>query len=78
MLAEGEGMMSREGPMIPTRYTHKQLASMIEAQREAIMRTFKALREGRDLEVRRRLVRVHPRFGTGANCPQHRSQTGVF
>jgi CRP/FNR family transcriptional regulator, cyclic AMP receptor protein len=78
MLAEGEGMMSREGSMIPTRYTHKQLASMIEAQRETIKRTFKALREGRDLEVRRRLVRVHPRFGTGVTCPQHRSQTGVF
>jgi len=63
--------------MISTRYTH-QLASTIGAQREAVMRTFKALREGRDLEIRRRLIRVRPRFGTGVNCPQHRSQTGVF
>src|SRR3712207_5212614 len=34
MLVESEGVMSKEGPMIPTHYTHRQLASMIGAQRE--------------------------------------------
>src|SRR5215212_4585166 len=28
MLVESVGVMSKEGPMIPTRYTHKQLGSM--------------------------------------------------
>ncbi len=33
MLAESEGVMTKEGPMIPTHYTHRQLASMIGARR---------------------------------------------
>src|SRR3712207_454607 len=33
MLVESEGVMSKEGPMIPTHYTHKQLGSMIKAAR---------------------------------------------
>src|SRR5919202_1171504 len=38
MLTESVGVMSKEGPMIPTRYTHKQLASMIGSNREAVTR----------------------------------------
>jgi CRP/FNR family cyclic AMP-dependent transcriptional regulator len=33
MLVESEGVMTSEGPMIPTHYTHRQLASMIGSQR---------------------------------------------
>jgi len=29
MLAEGVGVITQEGPMIPIRYTHQQLGSMI-------------------------------------------------
>src|SRR5919112_511528 len=43
MLAESVGVMSKEGPMIPTRYTHKQLGSMIGSNREAVTRAFSAV-----------------------------------
>jgi CRP/FNR family transcriptional regulator, cyclic AMP receptor protein len=58
MLVESEGVMSMEGPMIPTHYTHQQLASMIGAQREAVTRAFSALQEGGCLELRSRRVYV--------------------
>ena len=58
MLAESEGVMTPEGPMIPTRYTHAQLASMIGADREAVTRAIGALREGGCVEVKRRRVYV--------------------
>ena len=52
MLSESEGVMTKEGPMIPTRYTHQQLASMIGANREAVTRAFADLQEGGCVEVR--------------------------
>ena len=58
MLVESEGVMSKEGPMIPTRYTHKQLASMIGANREAVTRAFGQLQGGGCIEVRSRHVYV--------------------
>jgi CRP/FNR family transcriptional regulator, cyclic AMP receptor protein len=58
MLAESEGVMSKEGPLIPTRYTHRQLASMIGSQREAVTRAFSVLQEGGCVEVKRRNVYV--------------------
>src|SRR3712207_9457897 len=58
MLVESEGVMSPEGPMIPTRYTHQQLASMIGANREAVTRAFAELQEGGCVEVRSRHVYV--------------------
>ena len=54
MLAESEGVMTPEGPMLPTRYTHAQLASMIGANREAVTRAIGQLREGGCVEVKRR------------------------
>jgi CRP-like cAMP-binding protein len=58
MLAESVGVMSKEGPMIPTRYTHKQLGSMIGSNREAVTRAFSALQEGGAIDVRSRRVYV--------------------
>ena len=58
MLVESEGVMSKEGPMIPTHYTHKQLGSMIGSQREAVTRAFSELQEGGCVEVRGRCVYV--------------------
>ena len=58
MLVESEGVMTPEGPMIPTRYTHQQLASMIGSQREAVTRAFSELHEAGCLELRSRRVYV--------------------
>jgi CRP/FNR family cyclic AMP-dependent transcriptional regulator len=58
MLVESEGIMSQEGPMIPTHYTHQQLASMIGANREAVTRAFGALQEGGCVEQKNRRVYV--------------------
>ena len=54
MLVEDAGVMTPEGPMLPTRYTHAQLASMIGANREAVTRAIGELREGGCVEVKRR------------------------
>ena len=58
VLAESEGVMTSEGPMIPTRYTHQQLGSMIGANREAVTRAFSELQEVGCIEVRSRHVYV--------------------
>jgi CRP/FNR family cyclic AMP-dependent transcriptional regulator len=58
MLVESEGVMTNEGPMIPTHYTHQQLGSMIGAQREAVTRAFAALQEGGCVEQRNRRIYV--------------------
>jgi CRP-like cAMP-binding protein len=58
MLVESVGVMTREGPMIPTRYTHKQLASMVGSQREAVTRAFAGLQECGAIAVKGRRVYV--------------------
>ena len=58
MLVESVGVMSSEGPMIPTHYAHHQLASMIGSQREAVTRAFADLQECGAIEVRERRVYV--------------------
>jgi CRP/FNR family transcriptional regulator, cyclic AMP receptor protein len=58
MLVESTGVMTPDGPMIPTRYTHNQLASMIGSQREAVTRAFAGLQEGGAVEVKGRRVNV--------------------
>ena len=57
-LAEGEGVVDPDGVAIPTPYTHRQLATMIGANREAVTRTLKTLRERRALEIRERRILV--------------------
>ncbi len=58
MLVESVGIMSKDGPMIPTRYTHQQLGSMIGSNREAVTRAFAELQEGGAIEVRKRRIYV--------------------
>jgi CRP-like cAMP-binding protein len=47
-----------EGPVIPTRYTHQQLSSMIGSNREAVTRAFAGLQECGAIEVKGRRVYV--------------------
>jgi CRP/FNR family cyclic AMP-dependent transcriptional regulator len=56
-LSVTEGIMTREGIKIATSYTHRQLASMIVAQREAVTRAMSELRgEGAIGMVGRRIL----------------------
>jgi CRP/FNR family transcriptional regulator len=55
-LIENEGVVTREGYRIPTRYTHRQLATMIGANREAVTRAFGRLRSEGGLELRDRRI----------------------
>jgi CRP/FNR family transcriptional regulator len=57
-LVEGEGVMGRQGARLPTRYTHRQLGSMIGANREAVTRALGKLRRGGVIEVRERRIHV--------------------
>jgi len=50
-LSATEGIMSREGIRIPTPYTHRQLGTMIGANREAVTRAMIGLREQGAVEV---------------------------
>ena len=57
-LAESEGVMTHEGPKIPTHYTHRQLATMIGSSRESVTRAFAKLQKAGAVELRRRHVYV--------------------
>ncbi len=58
-LVEHEGIVMSDGSRrLPTRYTHRQLASMMGANREAVSRALKGLREGGGVEVRGHLIHV--------------------
>ena len=53
-----EGLRTRTGYKIPTRYTHHHLGTMIGANREAVTRAFTQLREAGALETENRLIHV--------------------
>lgn len=58
-LVEYEGVVVSDGSRkLPTRYTHRQLASMVGAKREAVTRALRKLREDGGVEVRGRHVYV--------------------
>ncbi len=57
-LTEDEGVITAEGPRIPTHYTHRQLATMIGASRESVTRAFTKLRREGAVELRRRRIYV--------------------
>ena len=58
-LSEHQGITTTDGSrMIPTRYTHNQLASMVGSNREALTRAFGRLRKARAVELRDRHIYV--------------------
>jgi CRP/FNR family transcriptional regulator, cyclic AMP receptor protein len=58
-LSEHEGVVTANGSrMIPTRYTHQQLASLVGSNREAITRAFGRLRKLGAVELRDRQIHV--------------------
>jgi CRP/FNR family transcriptional regulator len=57
-LVEGEGVMGSRGARLPTRYTHRQLGSMIGANREAVTRALGTLRGRGIIETKERRIRV--------------------
>jgi CRP/FNR family transcriptional regulator len=57
-LVEREGLVTSQGYKIPTRYTHRQLSTMIGANREAVTRAFGRLRSEGGVELRHRGIFV--------------------
>ena len=57
-LVESEGVMTSEGPKIPTRYTHRQLATMIGSKRETVTKAFTLLQQAGAVELKRRRIHV--------------------
>ncbi|MDP9454200.1 MAG: Crp/Fnr family transcriptional regulator [Actinomycetota bacterium] len=57
-LVEHEGVVTREGHKIPTRYTHALLGTMVGANRDTVTRAFAVLKEAGAVELRDRLILV--------------------
>jgi CRP/FNR family transcriptional regulator, cyclic AMP receptor protein len=57
-LVESEGVMTLEGPKIPTRYTHRQLATMIGSKRETVTKGFTLLQQAGAVELKGRRIYV--------------------
>lgn len=57
-LVETEGVTTGNGYRIPTRYTHRQLGTMIGANREAVTRAFSRLQDLDAVELRRREIHI--------------------
>jgi CRP/FNR family transcriptional regulator, cyclic AMP receptor protein len=57
-LVESEGVMTAQGPKIPTRYTHRQLATMIGSKRETVTKAFTLLQQAGVVELKRRRIHV--------------------
>lgn len=57
-LVEEEGVVTREGYKVPTRYTHRQLASLIGSKRETVTKAFTLLQRSGAVELKRRRIHV--------------------
>jgi CRP/FNR family cyclic AMP-dependent transcriptional regulator len=57
-LVESEGVVTPVGYKIPTRYTHRQLATMIGSKRETVTKAFTLLQRAGAVELRRRRIHV--------------------
>jgi CRP/FNR family cyclic AMP-dependent transcriptional regulator len=57
-LVESEGVVTREGYKIPTRYTHRELASVIGSKRETVTKAFTMLQRAGVVELKRRRIHV--------------------
>lgn len=60
-LAEIEGTVSPEGYLVPSRYTHEQLGTMIGAKRVAVTRAMKKLRDDGLVEGGRKRILIKDR-----------------
>ena len=71
-LSEQQGVVTGDGScMIPLRYTHQQLASMVGSNREAVTRAFGKLRNAGAVELRNRQIYV-----TDAEALSRLAETG--
>lgn len=75
-LVENEGVINAEGPKIPTRYTHRQLAAMIGSKRETVTKAFALLQQAGVVELQRRRIQVLDpesleRIATTGDLPIH-------
>jgi CRP/FNR family transcriptional regulator len=57
-LTEGEGVITPEGPRIPTHYTHRQLATMIGSNRESVTRALDKLRREGTVQLTNRYIYI--------------------
>jgi CRP/FNR family cyclic AMP-dependent transcriptional regulator len=57
-IADREGVVTKEGIMVPTRYTHERIGTMIAAKRVAVTRAFNHLRQAEAVKVERRHIRI--------------------
>ena len=57
-LLDSEGVVDREGFLLPAAYTHEELGTMIGAGRVAVSRALRDLREAGAVETRRGAVRI--------------------
>ena len=53
-----EGVITKEGIKIPTRYTHERLGTMIAAKRVAVTRAFNQLRQAGVVDVEQRHIHI--------------------
>ena len=67
-LVAQEGVMTPEGPTIPTHYTHRQLASMVGASRESVTRAFSKLRMCGAVELKDRHIYVRDMAALKSNA----------
>ena len=58
-LLESEGLVTPTGYKISTRYTHRQLATMIGARREAVTRALNKLRREGAVQLSNRYIYIH-------------------
>jgi CRP/FNR family transcriptional regulator len=57
-LIESEGVVTREGYKVPTRYTHRQVATMIGSKRETVTKAFTLLQQAGAVELKLRRIHV--------------------
>src|SRR5918997_2107008 len=57
-LVESEGVMTKEGAIVPSRYTHERLGTMIGAKRVAVTRAFNLLRQEGAMELKERHIYI--------------------
>jgi CRP/FNR family cyclic AMP-dependent transcriptional regulator len=57
-LIESEGVVTSEGYKIPSRYTHRQLATMLGSKRETVTKAFTLLQRAGVVELKRRRIHV--------------------